>query len=61
MEQTRLEQLEAEVERLTNENAALRKRLAASNKRLATYEAQASRRLRYESDYVPYGDEEYDR
>jgi len=53
--------LELQVSGLRSENANLRKELAALRHKQWEWVRMAQRQSRYEQDYLPYPDEEYDR
>ncbi len=54
-------EIKSMLEELTEENAALKRKLATSNKRLASYQSYKARQYRYDNDYLSYNDEDYDR
>jgi predicted RNase H-like nuclease (RuvC/YqgF family) len=49
------------IKELTEENQRLKKTIANLRKQLESFQKAQSRQARYDSDYLPYGDDEYDR
>ena len=57
---TELQTVDTQVAELNSRCQALRQDNASLRQRLASLQAATSQRLRWEHDYLPYGDVEYD-
>jgi len=60
MDQPDLLRLEQENKELREQVASLQRQLSAARQRLQSYEQQATREYRWNSDYLPYSEEDRD-